>query len=86
MAIVQYDSKCYYYMMQCQLAASAELQINSLFPVLLSGRFACSRQSISIMRLAVFQNIIYLVTATANNPITFLACAFIFYIAKITQK
>jgi len=38
-----------------------------------------------IMGLAAFQVIIYQITATANSPIVFLACAFIFYTARILQ-
>ena len=40
---------------------------------------------ISIMKLAAFQVIICLGTAITNNVITFSACTFIVYIARITQ-
>ena len=41
--------------------------------------------SISIIRLAVFQAIIYLIIAITNSIITFLACTFISNITRTTQ-
>jgi len=50
------------------------LQINSLFPILLSGTFACGRVvhfHYFIMRLTAFQAIIYQLTATTNSSSVF---------------
>jgi len=78
----------YYYMMQYQLAASAESSSNKF--CFLSSSQAHLHAGGSLFPLfhyeiGSFQSIVYQVTATTNSPITFLACTFIFYIARITR-